>query len=400
MKLSLNNSRALLFLISQCITLFGSTLVQMAIIWYVTLQTASGTWVAAFSVCSYLPQFLISFIGGVWADRYNRKWLIIGSDALIAAVTLLMFALMPFCASQPVLLSALLFMSILRSLGAGIQTPAVNAVIPQLVSAEHLLRYNGLNASMQAVVNFAAPAAAGVILSVSGLHLTLLIDVATAALGIGLLSCLLIPHQSVSPEATSLWAELKIGLHYSFTEPLLGRLLLIYGLFVLLCVPGGFMAGLLVSRIFGNTYWYLTAVELVGFAGMAMGGLFMSLWGGFTNRLHTLCLGLASFGLLAAGLGLANNFYLYLMVMLLYGVALTCVQTAVTTLLQENAAAEIQGRVFGLMSSMYAGFLPLGMAIFGPLADLLPLQWLMIASGLTLLICAVYVNRSPAMRQH
>ena len=55
-------SRAMLFLISQCITLFGSTLVQMAIIWYATIRTSSGAWVAAFTVCSYLPQFLISFI--------------------------------------------------------------------------------------------------------------------------------------------------------------------------------------------------------------------------------------------------------------------------------------------------------------------------------------------------
>lgn len=55
-------SRAILFLVSQSITLFGSTLVQMAIVWYVTLNTSSGVWVAAFSVCSYLPEFLISFL--------------------------------------------------------------------------------------------------------------------------------------------------------------------------------------------------------------------------------------------------------------------------------------------------------------------------------------------------
>ena len=65
--------QAILFLTSQFITLFGSTLVQMAIVWYVTIQTLSGMWVAAFTVCSYLPQFLISFAAGVWADRYSRK---------------------------------------------------------------------------------------------------------------------------------------------------------------------------------------------------------------------------------------------------------------------------------------------------------------------------------------
>ena len=83
-------ARILLFLTSQCITLFGSTLVQMALVWYAAMQTSSGGWVAAFSVCAYLPQFLLSFFGGVWADRYPRKKLIMGADVLIAAATLLM----------------------------------------------------------------------------------------------------------------------------------------------------------------------------------------------------------------------------------------------------------------------------------------------------------------------
>ena len=65
--------RTLLFLASQCITLFGSMIVQMSIIWYVTLKTSSGGWLAAFTICSYLPQFLISFFAEVWADRYNRN---------------------------------------------------------------------------------------------------------------------------------------------------------------------------------------------------------------------------------------------------------------------------------------------------------------------------------------
>ena len=174
----------ILFLISQCITLFGSTLVQMAVIWYVTLKTTSGIWVAAFSICSYLPQFLISFLGGVWADQYNRKRLITLSDGMIAIITLLTFFMIPFLQPEPMFLGALLLMSVFRSIGAGIQTPTVNAVIPQLVPSEHLMRYNGFNAMMQSIVQFAAPAAAGVILATFPLRTTLLVDVGTAFVGI------------------------------------------------------------------------------------------------------------------------------------------------------------------------------------------------------------------------
>lgn len=389
--------RTILFLISQCITLFGSTLVQMAIVWYVTLKTSSGAWVAAFSICSYLPQFLISFIGGVWADRYDRKKLIIFSDTLIAIVTLVMFFAIPFISSEPMQLTALLVMSVIRSFGAGIQTPSVNAVIPQLVPKEHLMRYNGINATMQSFVQFAAPAAAGAILTMGTLRGTLLIDVLTAAFGIGLISCILIPRQAALQEKLSVFADMKVGVNYAFSNKLIGKLLIIYGLFVLLCVPAGFMAGLLVSRVYGDTYWYLTAVELVGFAGMAVGGVLMGIWGGFKSRIKTLMTGLVTFGLMAIGMGITRNFIIYLVMMVFYGVALTMIQTSTTTLIQKKTESTMQGRVFGLMGSMYSGFLPVGMALFGPMADVIPLQWIMVGSGVALILISVSIKLSRSI---
>ena len=381
--------RILLFLTSQCITLFGSTLVQMALVWYATMQTASGVWVAAFTVGSYLPQFLISFIGGVWADRYHRKKLIIGADMLIAFATFIMVLAIPHISSEPALLGGLLVMSVVRSFGAGIQTPAVNAVIPQLVPAQQLMRYNGINATMQSVVNFAAPAAAGAVFAVSTLRTTLMIDIVTAVLGTGLLSCVVLPKQDTSFEKSGVFSDMKIGVRYAFSDRGIGKLLIIYGLFTFFCVPAGYLAGLLVRRVFGDTYWYLTAVEVVGFAGMMAGGVAMSTWGGFRSRGKTLAAGLLAFGSFAIGMGFSKNFILYLGLMAFYGVALTMVQTAITTMLQERTDTSMQGRVFGLLGTMYAGFLPIGMAVFGPLADIVPLQWIMIGSGIALILIAV-----------
>ena len=380
--------RILLFLTSQCITLFGSTLVQMSLVWYATMQTSSGVWVAAFTVSSYLPQFLISFIGGVWADRYHRKKLIIGADMLIAFATLIMVLVIPHISSKPALLGGLLAMSVVRSLGAGIQTPAVNAVIPQLVPENQLMRYNGINATMQSVVNFAAPAAAGAVFAVSTLRTMLMIDIVTAIIGTGLLSCMMLPKQAVSLKKVSVLSDMKIGVRYAFSDRMIGKILVIYGMFTFFCVPAGYLAGLLVRRVFGDTYWYLTAVEVVGFAGMMVGGIAMSTWGGFRSRGKTLAVGLLAFGSFAIAMGFSKNFILYLGLMAFYGVALTMVQTAITTMLQEKTDASMQGRVFGLLGTMYAGFLPIGMAIFGPLADILPLQWIMIGSGIALIFIA------------
>ena len=390
--------QAMLFLISQCITLFGSTLVQMAIVWYVTIQTSSGVWVAAFTVCSYLPQFLVSFVAGVWADRHSRKKLIIGADSLIALVTFLMVLAIPHITDKTIILYSLLAMSVIRSFGAGIQTPAVNAVIPQLVPEDQIMRFNGINATMQSVIQFAAPAAAGALLTINTLSSTLLIDIATAIVGIGLLSAVMIPKQAIQSTETSVLKDMKIGIKYTLSDKLIGKVLTVYGLFIFLCVPAGFLSQLFVSRVYGETYWYLTAVELAGFIGMVAGGILMSIWGGFKSRVTTMSVGLIAFGSLAIGMGLSKQFALYLSLMIIYGVAITMVQTATTTLIQEKAEMSMQGRVFGLLGAMYSGFLPVGMAIFGPMADEISLQWIMIGSGIALIALSIFVGTNKEMR--
>ena len=301
--------RAILFLISQCITLFGSTLVQMALVWYATMQTSSGAWVASFTICSYLPQFFISFLGGIWADRYNRKILIASADSLIAFVTLLMIFAIPLISSNTALLSSLLVMSAIRSLGAGIQTPAVQAVIPQLVPKGQLMRYNGIYATMQSIVNFAAPAAAGAVFSISTLPATLMIDVVTALLGTGLLSFLVLPKQNPIAQKDSLCSDIKTSVKYVFADKPIGVLLIVYGLFTFFCVPAGYLAGLLVRRTFGDTYWCLTAVELAGFAGMMAGGGYNEHMGRLSARRNDFGDGPFAFWILCSQHGLCKKLY-------------------------------------------------------------------------------------------
>ena len=281
-------------------------------------------------------------------------------------------------------------MSVIRSLGAGIQTPAVNAVIPQLVPEEHLMRCNGINAAMQSAVQFAAPAAAGAIFAVSTLDTTLMIDIVTAILGIGLLSCLSIPSCKSQGQCSSFIQDMKAGVNYAFSHRTIGRLLILYGLFIFLCVPAGFLAGLFVRRSFGDTYWYLTAVEVIGFGGMILGGILMSLKNNGQSKTRLLSWGLFSFGAFAVGMGLSAYFIPYLIMMFFYGIALTVVQTSITTLIQEHTDVSMQGRVFGLLGTMYSGFLPLGMALFGPMADAFPLSWIMVGSGGALILMGLY----------
>lgn len=382
-----------IFLSGQAITLFGSSLVQFALVWYVTLETSSGFWVSMLTICAHAPQFIMSFFSGVWADRYSRKMLIIVSDVAIAVTTLILALLLPYINNNSLLLSILLIVSAIRSLGTGIQTPAVGAVLPQLVPSDKLMRVNGINSTIQSIVQFAAPAAAGAILSIGTLQSTLFIDIATAFVGVGLLCCIAIPKTvaAVQREHSSMFTDLKAGVKYAVEDGFLWKLLLLYGGFVFLCVPAGFLATLFVSRAYGDSYGYLTIVELVGFAGMMGGGVLISVWGGFKSKLKTLGVGMLLFGALAIGMGSIDNFIIYLILMLIYGIALTMVQTATTTLIQQRAEEQVQGRVFGFLNAMYSGALPLGMAVFGPLADVVSMNWLMIGSGAILVVISAVI---------
>lgn len=146
-----------LFLASQAISLFGSSLVQYAIIWYITLTTQSGVMMTISTICGFLPQLLISFFGGVWADRYNKKYIIAISDSAIAISTLIVAIF--FVAGLDNVWILFIALAI-RSLGAGVQTPTVNAIVPNLVPQEKLMKVNGINTTIQSIILILSPAAA------------------------------------------------------------------------------------------------------------------------------------------------------------------------------------------------------------------------------------------------
>ena len=171
-----------MFLSSQSLSLFGSMLVQYAIIWHITLVTQSGAILTVATIAGFLPQIAISLFAGVWADRYPRKFLIIASDLLTAASTLVLagFFLMGYRE-----LWLIILVSAIRSIGAGIQGPAVNALLPQIVPTERLIKVNSINGTLQPFIMIVTPVLSGALLSISRLEAIFFIDVVTALLAVG-----------------------------------------------------------------------------------------------------------------------------------------------------------------------------------------------------------------------
>lgn len=389
-----------LFLSSQSMSLFGSMLVQYAIIWHVTLSTESGAILTISTIAGFLPQIVISLFAGVWADRYHRKVLIIAADALTAASTLILAIF--FLAGYRELWLIFLVSGI-RSIGTGIQMPAVGALIPQIVPADRLIRVNSINSTLQPMIMIIAPVVSGALLSFSQLEYIFFIDVITAIIAVALLIVLKVPmHQrSAETQSTGYLDELKAGLAYIGQNRAIKTLFLFFTFIFLLIAPVAFLTPLLVTRSFGDEVWRLTANEVTFFVGSVLGGFIMTAWGGFKNHFKTIGLSSILWAVLFTGLGLSQDFTLYLVFMFLSGIPMPMWGASTTTLLQEIVEPQVQGRVFGVQQLIMSTVMPLGMLIFGPLADVFTVETLLIVSSGLMAVPGVWIffNKQPNKTQ-
>ncbi|MBH0360463.1 MFS transporter [Bacillus toyonensis] len=379
----------ILFLTAQTISLFGSSLVQYAIIWYITLTTSSGAMLTISTVCGFLPQIAISLFAGVWIDRYDRKKMIMLSDGIIAIATLIL-AILFLTGYKSIWM--LFIVLLIRSAGTGVQTPAVNALIPQIVPKDYLMKVNGINSSITSLIMFLSPAVSAVILSVTSIETTFFIDVITAIIGISIMFIIQVEgHANVGVKQKSNLQGIKEGFAYLKENVCMKRLLVLLIIIMILISPAAFLTPLMVTRSFGAEMWRLTASEMTFSAGAAAGGVLIAAWGGFRNRMHTTALACALYGLLMVGLGIAPVFIMYLVFNFLIGITMPCFNTPVTVLLQEKVDPVMHGRMFSLVQIANSCALPLGMIIFGPLADVFSVEVLLIYAGIFVLFCAMYV---------
>ena len=383
------------FLVGQTITTFGSLLVQYALLWHLTLTTKSGVVLALAAVFGFLPQAIVSIFAGVWADRVNRKVMIIVSDSTIALATLVLAFFM--LSGVDDLWLVFLVMAV-RSVGAGIQMPAISALIPQIVPSDKLMRVNGINSSVQSSLLIIGPVAAAGIYSTVSLAAILFVDVVTAVIGLSLLATIAVPtlSRAASNDKPSYFTDLKEGLNYIFSHDLVRWVMVIYSIVFLLVVAPSNLSPLMLVRTFGSDVWLLTILELSFGIGMVAGGALMAIFASKVDRLGTMVGTSILFGVLAVVMGFTTNLILFYSLFFLIGLAVPAFSTSSMTLLQETVEPERQGRVFGFVGIVMAVAMPVGMAVLGPLADIVSVEILLIATGVITVLIAVVAVLLPA----
>ncbi len=388
----------ILYLASQIVSLLGSSLAQCVIFWYITLETKSGTMMTIAIIVGFLPTFLISPFAGVWADRHDRKKIIILSDALVAIATLALFAAFRLgYGSVWVIIAAMG----VRGIGQGLQQPAVSAFLPQLVPQEHLMRLNSINGSAQSAMMLISPAVGGVLITMFPIEITFAVDVVTAAIAIVILCFFVKSEKQAAPQTqgkVGYFKDLRLGLGYIRRHTFVGRFFAYMIPLSVLIAPVAILFSLQITQKFGADAWRLSVNDAVFAVGMLLGSLMMMTWGGFKNRSKTIAVGCAVMSAGTIAYGLVPNFWLFVAFSAVIGLSMPLFSTPSTVILQEKVENEYLGRVMSLMSMTMTLGMPVGILIFGPLADVIGLSVEFILTGAVMLLITLTFTLDRKMR--
>lgn len=377
----------------QAFSLFGSSLVQFALVWYLTRETGSATVLATASLFAMLPQILLGPLAGAFVDRNNRRVVMIVSDSITALATLLLAGLFALGWVQPWHVFVLMA---IRSACGSFQWPAMSASTALMVPKEQLTRVGGLNQMLQGLMGLVAPPVGALLISVLPTQGVLMIDVGTALLAILPLLFIPIPQpvrqgadaaQAGQPE--SLWADMRTGLRFMLSWPGLLGIGIIATLINFLLTPMSALMPLLITRHFGLGALELGFTDTAWGAGIVAGGLILGAWGGFKRRIITSMAGIIGLGagVVVVGLAPASMFWVALAGMALVGVMNSFANGPLHAILQAVVPPDMQGRVMSLINTVAMGISPLSLIIAGPLADAIDIRfWYLLGGGLTLLM--------------
>jgi MFS transporter, DHA3 family, macrolide efflux protein len=394
---SLNRNMRPFFIlwVGQAFSLLGSQLVQFALIWWLVQQTGSATVLAGASIVGLLPQVLLGPFAGVLVDRWNRKLTLLGADITVALATLALAILFWADMAQIWQVYAILF---IRALGGTFHWPAMTASISLMVPQEQLTRIQGLNQILNGGLNIAAAPLGALLVTLVPIQNVLLIDLATALVGMTTVLIVHIPQPERKKEEQSsqsftrvYWSDMREGLKY-----LLGwrGLLILTGMAMMLNMvlsPTTSFMPLLITDHFNGGPWHLGLVQSAFGVGILLGGLLLGVWGGFKRRVYTSLFGVTGIGagILLVGIAPASLFPLAIAGMLLGGIMSSLANGPILAIFQANVEPGMQGRVLALVGSATAAMMPISLALAGPLADIIGVRVWFIFGGLISLAVAI-----------
>jgi MFS family permease len=350
------------------ISLLGSELTSFALGVWVFQRTGSATQFTFVAMFAMLPGLLISPVSGALVDRWDRRWVLIVSDALAACVTLSIAGLL---FTDQLEIWHIYLATMVSSVSSAFFQPAFMASTSLLVPPEQYGRANGMVQLGFSLSQIAAPTLAGVLVLTIELWGVLLIDFATFLVAITILLLVRIPRPNPVAEKDAeqnlLKQQISYGLAYITARPgLLGLIIF----FAISNFNLGIVQILITPLILGFAdAGALGQVLSIAGVGMLLGGIIMSIWGGPKRRV----LGILGFTLLQGVIlllgGLQPNSLLIALAAAVFLFSSQIVIGCSQTIWQTKVAPGVQGRVFAIRTMIAWSSLPIAYFVAGPLAD-------------------------------
>ena len=282
-------------LAGQAISFISSGILQMAIIFYLVAKTNSAIILTAATLIGFLPQACLGPFAGAFVDRHSRKSVMIGADLIIAAAGGIL-ALVAFYMELPVW--SIMVVLLIRSAGTAFHSPAFSAATPMIVPKEELTKCAGYTQTMQAVSAIISPAAAAFLYAVWPLNAIILLDIVGAILACVTVAISSIPTPELCPETKrqQFLQDMKEGYVVLKQNRGLFALLWIGVIYMFFYMPISTLFPLICMSYFKGTPAHASAAEIAFAVGMLLGGVILSIWGGFKKRRYTIGLSVLLMG--------------------------------------------------------------------------------------------------------
>lgn len=390
----------LLITVGQTISLVGSSAVQFTLIWWLAQETSSPMVLGLAGLAAYLPVIFLSPIAGIWADRYNRKVICIAADMLTGAAALVYALALLHSPLPPWTAVVVLF---IRGAVGTFQQPCIQAIIPQLVPPEYLVKVNGWTQLMQSGSLMLGPVLGAALYAAFTLPVVLITDIVGALFASVSLALVAIPRlkrpETEQGASTGFVRQFQEGIAVYREDRNLLRLLLAQTLCMVFFMPLGSFYPLMTSSYFNLSAWYGSAVEFTFAAGMMVTAFLFGSVITVKNKLSVAYLGLFGLGIATAICGLVPPVFAGWVV---FAVACAVMggfgnvhSIPLLAYMQETIAPEKMGRAFSLMGLMGSLTMPLGLLVAGPVAELIGVHmWFAISGAGILLITLVFWSSS------
>ncbi len=357
--------------LGQAVSMLGSGLTSFAVGVWIYRKTGSVTQYALIAFCAVAPLTFLSPLAGALVDRWDRRRVMIASDAGAGAATLMLALL--FWAGRTELWS-LCLATVLSSVFRGLRFPALAASIPLMVGKEHLGRANGMTEIGNALSQLLAPVVAGFLVAAIQIRGVIFLDFATFLVAIVSLLAVAIPNPpretgeiAATPERRPLLVEAKDGwIYIRERNGLLGILALASVINFAIGLVQTLITPLILS--FASPAVLGVVLSIAG-SGMLLGSLLMAVWGGPRRQVMGMLGFLAVQGVTLVCGGLRPSAALVGASAFLYLVCLPIIVSCSQAIWQKKVPPAMLGRIFAIRQMTSAAALPIAYLLAGPMSD-------------------------------